>query len=29
MTLSTIFANFWGALDAAQHPQEMLFQGLG
>ena len=26
MTLSRIFANFWGALDAAQHPQETLFQ---
>jgi hypothetical protein len=26
MTLSMIFANFWDALDAAQHPQETLFQ---
>jgi len=26
MTLSTIFANLWSALDAAQHPQETLFQ---
>jgi hypothetical protein len=25
MALSEIFPNFWGALDAAQHPQEALF----
>jgi hypothetical protein len=25
MTLSTIFRNFWSALDSAQHPQESLF----